>query len=350
MKTIRRTNPPAPIASETTRELVQHRRHRRLLVIVTLAIFPALGLLTGDAGSNVVPPSATATPPHGSASHLRLDATTGKSGSPSTAAKKRAARLRHEAALRRRERLAREKKHHVTNSPSAALVQNPASTSAPNTNIAPQPDFLSTCRATDEGVGCLGEEIDAINNARTVKGLPLITINVTAFSQLTTAEQMFALTDLERVARNLPPAEALTTQLDNVALAGATGLGDPSLSGWQLTGDKAAIAWNSNWAGGLSPAGADYFWLYSDGEGFNVDCTPTDQSGCWQHLDNILAPITANCGNPKVLPQIVMGAATAPTSEYGLSDAEIIVQECGGLPSDTVFTWRSAEELLGIST
>ena len=92
-------------------------------------------------------------------------------------------------------------------------------------------------------------------------------ISVSAFTQLTTAEQMFALTDLERVARNLPPVDAMTTQLDNVAAGGANNLGDPSLSGWQLTGGKGAIAWDSNWAGGLSTAGADYFWLYSDGEG-----------------------------------------------------------------------------------
>jgi hypothetical protein len=45
----------------------------------------------------------------------------------------------------------------------------------------------------------------------------------------------------------------------------------------------------------------------------------------------------------------VMGAGEATTAEYGPSEAEIIVQECGGLPSDTVFTWSEAEQILGIT-
>ena len=125
---------------------------------------------------------------------------------------------------------------------------------------------------------------------------------------------------------------------------------DPALNGWQLTGGKGAIAWDSNWAGGLNTVGSDYFWLYSDGEGYNIDCTPTDQSGCWQHEENILAPISGTCGDPKAVPQMVMGAGAATTAEYGPSEAEIIVQECGGLPSDTVFTWSEAQQILGIST
>jgi hypothetical protein len=319
--------------------------------MIALVLFPVLGTLTSGTAIDESTPSVAAAAPHNASANTRLDATTHQPPAHGSAAKKRAARLLREAALRRRERLAKlANKHRAAKNAATAIVKNDATTPSANTNIAPEPDFLSSCRATDEGITCLGEEIEAINNARVQEGLVPMNISVSAFSQLTTAEQMFALTDLERVARNLPPVDAMTTQLDDVAEAGANNLDDPSLSGWQLTGSKGAIAWDSNWAGGLSTAGADYFWLYSDGEGFNIDCTPTDQSGCWQHLDNILAPITSNCGSPKVLPKIVMGAATSPTSQYGVSDAEIIVQECGGLPTDTVFTWKTAQRLLGIST
>jgi hypothetical protein len=35
--------------------------------------------------------------------------------------------------------------------------------------------------------------------------------------------------------------------------------------------------------------GANYFWMYDDGPGSpNADCTPSNQSGCWGHRDNIL--------------------------------------------------------------
>jgi hypothetical protein len=243
---------------------------------------------------------------------------------------------------------AAKKKHAAAQA--APLEQSTSGTGDIDTNIAPNPDFVATCQPTDDTVNCITQEFEAIDNAQTQEGLQPTPIDITAFTQLSPAEQMFVLTDLERVIRGLPPVMALTTQLDSVAEEGAVKMTDPTLLGWQLTGGKGAIAWDSNWAGGLNTVGSDYFWLYSDGEGYNIDCTPTNQSGCWQHEENILAPISGNCGDPQALPQMVMGAGAATTSEYGPSEAEIIVQECGGLPSDTVFTWSEAQQILGIST
>ncbi len=160
--------------------------------------------------------------------------------------------------------------------------------------------------------------------------------------------QPISCTDLERTVRHLPPAIALTAQLDTVAANGAAQTADPSLNGWSLSGGKQAIAWNSNWAGGLSSLAANYYWMYSDGQGFNIDCTATDASGCWQHRKNILATVSGTCGSSSLQPQFVMGAGSAMSTEYGPSDAEILVQECGGLPSDTVFTWTQTEKILGI--
>ena len=232
----------------------------------------------------------------------------------------------------------------------ASLAKSPSGTTGAETNIAPSPNFLATCQPSDDSLNCITQELEAVDNAQTQEGLQPTPVNVAAFTQLSAADQMFVLTDLERVIRGLPPVEALTAQLDNVAEQGAVRMTDPALNGWQLTGGKGAIAWDSNWAGGLNTVGSDYFWLYSDGEGYNIDCTPTDQSGCWQHEENILAPIAGSCDAAKTVPQIVMGAGAATTAEYGPSEAEIIVQECGGLPSDAVFTWTEAEQILGIPT
>lgn len=218
-----------------------------------------------------------------------------------------------------------------------------------SSNVAPNPDFLSSCPATDQSYFCLGQEIEAIDNARAQEGLGPMSIRLAAFRSLSTSKQLFVLADLERTARGLPPVVALTAQLDDVASQGADQTADPALAGWTLAGGKQAIAWNSNWAGGLSSLAANYYWMYSDGTGFNIDCTQTNTSGCWAHRKNILTPIAGNCGTPSAAPQFVMGAATTSTVKYGPSDAEILVQECGGLPSDAVFTWSQAEQTLGIS-
>jgi hypothetical protein len=216
-------------------------------------------------------------------------------------------------------------------------------------NVDPNPDFLGSCSATSQSYFCLGQEVEAIDNARAQEGLGPITFRLAAFRKLSTAQQLFTLTNLERTARNLPPVVALTAQLDAVAARGAAQSIDPSLSGWNLSGGKQAVAWNSNWAGGLSSLQANYYWMYADGPGLNIDCAKASDAGCWGHRNNILTAVTTTCGTPSVLPQLVMGAANTAGSQYGPSDAEILVQECGGLPSDTLFTWTAAERLLGIS-
>ena len=63
-----------------------------------------------------------------------------------------------------------------------------------------------------------------------------------------------------------------------------------------LTGGKSAIA-----VGQQLGWGPQHGWIrlllasHLDGEGYNIDCTPTDQSGCWQHEENILAPMAGSC-------------------------------------------------------
>jgi hypothetical protein len=339
---------------------VRRLGRRRFHVLATLVCLPLLGTLFATAAIDAAVPATAAVSASKPVAPISATAATHKrhltAAEKRAAAHRREAALRREAAARRRREKAkalllekkREAKKHAA-AQAAPLAQSTSGNADADTNIAPNPDFVATCEPTDDSVNCITQEFEAIDNAQTQEGLQPTSIDIDAFTQLNPAEQMFVLTDLERVIRNLPPVVALTTQLDSVAQQGAVKMTDPALNGWVLTGGKGAIAWDSNWAGGLNTVGSDYFWLYSDGEGYNIDCTPTDQSGCWQHEENILAPITGTCGDQKTLPQMVMGAGATTTAEYGPSEAEIIVQECGGLPSDVVFTWSEAQEILGIS-
>jgi hypothetical protein len=349
------SNSTAAAAPEKRQPPMRHARSKRFAVVASLVFLPVLGTLFASTTIGAAAPGAPAL-----SASKPVALTSGTSAGhkrPLTPAEKRAAELRKKAAARRRRAAARAKllaHEHRTKKHAAAqaapLAQSTSGSSEIEANIAPSPDFVATCQPTDDTLNCITQEVEAVDNAQTQEGLQPMTLNVAAFTQVTPAEQMFVLTDLERVIRGLPPVMALTTQLDSVAEQGAVKMTDPALNGWNLTGGKGAVAWDSNWAGGLNTVGSDYFWLYLDGQGYNIDCTPTNQSGCWQHEENILAPVSGSCGTPKTLPQMVMGAGEATTSEYGPSEAEIIVQECGGLPSDTVFTWSQAEQMLGIST
>ena len=216
-------------------------------------------------------------------------------------------------------------------------------------NIAPSPDFLSSCTSASISASCLSSELAAINNARQAEGVVPITISLSGFTSLTPAEQVLALTDLERTARGLAPVAALTAELDNVAAAGSSASVDPSLAGWTLTGNKEVTAWASNWAGGLDVLGADYLWMYDDGVGYNVDCPNATSPGCWGHRDNVLfaAPTAASCAANNGQATLLMGASVISNAYHGGSGiAEIVVRSCGGTPSDAGFTWRAAKRIL----
>jgi hypothetical protein len=219
-------------------------------------------------------------------------------------------------------------------------------------NVEPDPNFLAICTSPSVSVSCVGSEIQAINNARQLEGVAPVVVNLSALSGLSNPEQILAITNLERTARGLAPAVALTTQLDTAAAGGAISSTDPSLSGWTLFGGKAVTAWASNWAGGLDVLGADYLFMYDDGVGYNVDCPIASASGCWGHRKNVLVagPSAASCTGKGGRPELLMGAAVLPASYQGTTGiGELLVDSCGGLPTDTIVTWRQIRRELGIA-
>ena len=208
--------------------------------------------------------------------------------------------------------------------------------------VVPSPSFLSSCTASWHSPACVLNEISAIDSARSAEQVSSTRINPAQFAKLTPAEQVFASTNIERVARGLQPVEAMTSQLNVVADLGAKRSVDPTLNGWTLNGGNAVLAWVSNWAGGLNALEADYFWMYYDGVGLNIDCPNAQAQGCWGHRANVLLPDPTVSACHGQQPVLVMGTAVAKHGYHGSTGiAEIIVESCGGLPAGHMVTWNS---------
>lgn len=145
------------------------------------------------------------------------------------------------------------------------------------------------------------------------------------FARLPLSEQVFVLTNLERVTRGLWPLWGMTTGLDAMAAAGARAHTDPV--------DRAAsTTWASNWFSGTDPVQAMFGWMYQDGPGAwgeNVDCPKAGAAGCWGHRRNILGDFG---------PFGLMGAADIPSG----GTTEILVWAATPATTGVVYTWADA--------
>jgi len=179
---------------------------------------------------------------------------------------------------------------------------------------------------------CLTAEIEATNYARATQGLGAIRLP-SNWSSLSPEEQLFVITDIERVSRGLPPAVGLSSLVDSYAQSGASAGGDPEFN-------FAAIAtsdwWGSNYASGvLNALDSNYTWMYLDGYGgYNIDCTSPTASGCWGHRRNILN----NKGGT-----LVMGAGdvSQSTGLQRMTELFVAVQDSADVPS-LFYTWAEA--------
>jgi hypothetical protein len=146
----------------------------------------------------------------------------------------------------------------------------------------------------------------------------------TNFATLSGPEQVFVLTDLERVDRGLPPIQGLSSGLDADAQAGVAGNTDPPL--------PAGATGGSNWGESANLFSTFVMWMYQDGWAggatTNQACSSPAAAGCWAHRDNILG----SYASPSV-----MGAAVAAVPA-GASVAQVIV---GSDTQDApYFTWN----------
>jgi hypothetical protein len=164
--------------------------------------------------------------------------------------------------------------------------------------------YLSSCAASglDDSVRCRTAVLAAIDRARAAEGVKPMALPA-GFAAMDIVEQLFVVTNLERVDRGLPPFVGLTTALDANAARGAATADDPP-------GLNDVIGEDGEWAGGsVNALDADYGWMYDDGRGSgNIDCPRTGGPGCWGHRNGILDDFGT-------VGTMAMGAAYDPTGD-----------------------------------
>jgi hypothetical protein len=208
----------------------------------------------------------------------------------------------------------------------------------PPANVPPNPNFLNSCYPHTTVATCTTKVIQATTNARAPEGLGPMALPA-GFSALTPAQQIFVVTDIERVDRGLAPFVGLVDTLSSDAQAGAQANADPNPT--LVPPGLHLVAWGSNWAENGNPLGSNYFWMYDDGlNSGNIDCTSTNQSGCWGHRENILS---LSNYQQQYGGTLLMGAAEVygSTGNGWASDAELLVLASGPLPPLS-YTWAQA--------
>jgi hypothetical protein len=223
----------------------------------------------------------------------------------------------------------------------------------PSKSLAPRPDFMSfesVCNGGKDSQKCNSEILVAIARARKdLEKLGGMSFSLPAYEKLSRTEQLFVTANLERTARGLPAAVALTRSLDKVAQTGANSSDDPPLGQVpsRLPGGGVVVGLGGNWAGGLDNAlGADYGWMYYDGlGGLNEDCTKSDTQGCWGHRDNILGTFSSSAACDGGKHELAMGAGYAKKAN---SQTELFAGICGHDPTDVVLSWAKARRLLHV--
>jgi len=164
----------------------------------------------------------------------------------------------------------------------------------PPANI-PRTAAIDQACGSGTGLPCQQAVVESIDKARAAEGVGPLMLPPD-YVGLTVPQQLLVLANRERVDRGLPGLAGLSTQLDALALQGASTNRDPL--------GPSDTSWGSNWASGEATALlADYDWMYDDGYGSpNMDCTSPRSNGCWDHRLNVLG----NYG-----PHPSMGAAAA---------------------------------------
>ncbi|HUY21115.1 MAG TPA: hypothetical protein VMV22_02120 [Acidimicrobiales bacterium] len=207
----------------------------------------------------------------------------------------------------------------------------------PAASLPPSPQFESICLADGAmSALCVASTLQATDSARAAEGIGPMTLPGD-YATLTPAEQLFVLTDIERVDRGLPPAVGLVSEFNQDAQAAAQANTDPSPGA--VPPGVGILRWASNWGENAGALGSNYGWMYDDGPGSgNVACG-SGGGGCWGHRDNILGFDAAQLGGAT----LVMGAGEAapPAASPWMSDTELFAVITGN-PAYYVYTWAQA--------
>jgi hypothetical protein len=188
------------------------------------------------------------------------------------------------------------------------------------------------CVTAPVGKKCVNAGVYYLNKARAKVGLPSYKLPAD-FPSLKSAQQIFILTNLDRIDYGLPPITGLTDTLSTDAFVrGVQTRTDPSPS------DTTHVtAWNASWAAGYRNAPMAYeAWMWDDGLGSgNVECKASDTSGCWGHRHNILWDFGST-------PVLAMGAAAGLGPHRGRVYATILVGGDADYAPTYSYTWSQA--------
>jgi hypothetical protein len=177
------------------------------------------------------------------------------------------------------------------------------------------------CPVTSSSLSAPLNVIDACRHRQHLSSLVL----PSNWKQLSVADKLFTMVNIERVARHEPPIVGLSEPLTRLAVGGASHNTDPELpSGYEAGGV---------WAGVPNPLVADIAWLYTDGYGrtpiSNEACISPHAPGCWGHARVLLLPGS----------DLVAGAAATPFSYT-------MVVAVGYPHTDLTFTWAREQHYL----
>ena len=159
----------------------------------------------------------------------------------------------------------------------------------PPKNTRPSASFVKACRSMGTGkaanVRCDRAAAKSFDKVWKSEGIKNKLVLPQDFATLSVADQLLAITDVERVARGRRPVKGLTAKENALARAGAKHDRDPG-----FPTPFPGTSGGANWAGaGTSALLDDFYWMYDDGPGSqNGDCTAAEQSGCWGHRHNVI--------------------------------------------------------------
>jgi hypothetical protein len=211
---------------------------------------------------------------------------------------------------------------------SSALAEGPAGTD-PGSNFTVG-SLPSACWSDPTGAQCIDASVSYLDQARASLGQPGYAVPAD-FASLSSTEQAFILTNLDRTLYGLQAIPGLTQALDQDAASGVASDNDPQPS------DSTWLGYTSNWAGGYQNVVLAYEgWMYDDGPGSgNLDCTATGSGGCWGHRHDILWQFGGSGA-------LAMGAAAGADSSGTPGYAMLLEQERPGAHLTYTYTWPQA--------
>jgi len=191
-------------------------------------------------------------------------------------------------------------------------------------------------------------ELANINHAHQLEDVPPVALP-SNWGQLTAAQQLFVIVNLERTSRGLAPVTLLSQTASQCAYVAASEYTDPAPT---LPGCQAMMAYGPPlaYSGALGDAGSgpgplfvDYEWMYLDGPGaagINADCMNGVTWGCWDHRNGLLLIQSST--------ESVMGAATSNARYLGAAAVAIewLPSTASASQLGSVFTWAQEEPFL----